>query len=183
VDDIAAQDDAPTAPAAEVQSTAASAAAKPRFTRRFLLLAVAAISLALAILGGTWLVATGGALLPFSDESVVRRYVLDNADDPASVEFDRWGPNDEEGRVAGAIEKRFQERGLTGFGLAMQQMGFPPGSHTIRVRFRAKNRVGAKELVDMLYAVKDGKVVGTQINPFGDDWIEKMLGMWGLPKS
>jgi hypothetical protein len=130
------------------------------------------------MIGGTWLVVTGGAVLPFSDESVVRAYVLDNADDPASVEFDRWGPDDTEGRLAAAVAEH-GTAAVVPFSFGPQAKAwFPPGSLVVRVRYREKNRFGAKMLVDELYSVKDRKVVFHMANFGGDQWLEKMPRPW-----
>jgi hypothetical protein len=94
--------------------------------------------------------AGGGAAPKLAEEELVRDHVLDNADDPASVEFDRWGPHDLKGHP-----KR------------------------VRARLRENNRAGAKELHDRIYWVDGNKIGiffgGIKVRDFddnrrGDNW-------------
>jgi hypothetical protein len=93
-----------------------------------------------------------------AEERTVRDYVLDNAHDPKSVEFDRWGPHD----LAGDL-------GLT----EQLQAGTAPGEQVVRVRYRASNPSGAKQLHDELFVVRKGKAVGRFSNDAGDEWKDR----------
>jgi hypothetical protein len=109
-----------------------------------------------------------------NEDSVVKAYVLDHADDPESVEFDRFGPDDLEGWLPTEIRK--QSSG----GIGVNYVILEKSDKIVRVRYRSKNRAGAKQLHDELYGLKDGKVIPsswTGIIPTatpnydGDEWL------------
>lgn len=81
--------------------------------------------------------AVKAALKLSAEEEVARKYILDTANDPASVEFVAWGPHLENARLLLAIESM----------------------RLIRVKYRAKNAAGAKEFFDDYVLMRDGKAV------------------------
>jgi hypothetical protein len=93
--------------------------------------------------------AAGPAALT-AEESRVRAWVLDNAHDPESVRFDRWGPH-----------------------LGPEGGEAPPGTTVVRVRYRALNRQGARELSDVLVGLQGDRVLWAVPNQAGDDWREE----------
>jgi hypothetical protein len=120
-------------------------------------------------------------LLP--QEAAVRAFILENVDDPKSVEFARWGPHDL-GAKLGAQRKHaflFNERRLIellNYGLDRLKKKFdslPDKPYPlVRVRFRLANRMGGRELVDAVFVV-----VGKTVLPFaaardGDEWMADM---------
>jgi len=87
-------------------------------------------------------------------EKKAAQFIRDNENDPGSVEFSRFGPDDEKGVIIGGQSK--------------------PGGSVIRVRCRAKNLQGAMELKDVLvFQPADGKTTELP-NPWGDDWLKAM---------
>jgi hypothetical protein len=89
-------------------------------------------------------------------EKAVRDWIVDNANDPASVQFARWGPHN--------------PKGNDDF-LAPLGVDVPKGVAVLRVRWREKNKVGALTLHDELFAVSESKVSRIGENHEGDDWI------------
>jgi hypothetical protein len=89
-------------------------------------------------------------------EKAVRDWIVDNANDPASVQFARWGPHN--------------PKGNDDF-LARLGVDVPKGVAVLRVRWREKNKVGALTLHDELFAVSESKVSRIGENHDGDDWI------------
>jgi hypothetical protein len=116
-------------------------------------------------------------------EEAVRAYILDNAGDPESVEFSRWGPHD----LAGALRESFRDARWVVVGPNRMLIGqpmvagnpilpvgfFDKADEVYRVRARGKNGLGAKSLLDILVAVHDGKPYMATPNPYGDDWLER----------
>jgi len=109
------------------------------------------------------------------EEELVRKYILDTAHDPNSVEFDRWGPHD--------LTAELGVTGIVGFCAALdpgtRPISFPKSGmketrpdKVIRVCFREKNALGAKQFKDALFLIQDEKVVEAGVNQFGDDWHE-----------
>lgn len=121
-------------------------------------------------------------------EAAVRAYVLENADDPKSVEWVKWGPHDPKGAVAKAAmlpllegaepshlnlnhrqvidrldrlagKQRRAGRGVSDYAL-------------VRVRYRLRNRAGAIELHDDIFVVGAGGAAVVGLNPHGDEWVE-----------
>jgi hypothetical protein len=127
-----------------------------------------------------------------AEEERVRRYVLDNADDAESVEFVLWGPSasratlkklwedasaryDERIREQGAAAKAKEVPSANPFRRALSAKA----SGVVRLRYRAKNRLGAKVLVDLLFILfEDGTIIPIE-NPSGDKWAESENGTAG----
>jgi hypothetical protein len=76
------------------------------------------------------------------DESAVRKYVLDHADDPASVDFAEWGPN-----IPAETYRRAKEGGGDAGGLALPPLADEgkPLRAFVRVVYGAEGRHGARE--------------------------------------
>jgi hypothetical protein len=107
-------------------------------------------------------------------------YLLDNANDPKSVEFSRWGPDDLSGKTIAAYAKAKKVPFVNG-SLLVGDLGIPNGGdifakadQIVRVRYRAKNAAGALQLSDLLVGLKAGKVTGTLENSLGDEWLDKL---------
>jgi hypothetical protein len=95
----------------------------------------------------------------------VKDYILDNANDAKSVEFQRWGPDDLDGQLRGLLA------------------AFKNVDQIVRVRFREKNEKGAFVLQDLLAYIQDGKVILTPTNKMGDNWIEIFKSQAPKPKT
>jgi hypothetical protein len=95
----------------------------------------------------------------------VKDYILDNANDAKSVEFQRWGPDDLDGQLRGLFA------------------AFKNVDQIVRVRFREKNEKGAFVLQDLLAYIHDGKVILTPENRMGDNWLEITKSQAPKPKT
>ena len=106
-----------------------------------------------------------------ADEKTVKAFILDNADDPKSVEFAAWGPvvsGDELRKLTAEVEARraadpSRRDGDTGRDSVMEAAAAAVNS-LVGVKYRANNRMGAKELHDEVWLVgKDGSTysIGT----------------------
>jgi hypothetical protein len=127
------------------------------------------------------------------EEEAVKKYILDHANDPKSVEFVTWGPHDLKGeldalskdisRTWGEIdkvrredEKARKDRGefvITGPTLPQVKQEHVSGD-ILRVRWREKNKAGALEVYDSLFTVRNGKVIDATPQRNGDEWLVKM---------
>jgi hypothetical protein len=107
------------------------------------------------------------------EEEVAQKWITDHAHDPASVEFDTWGPHD----LQGELGLTWQPRSLLA---RMLELGGlkggekPRPAKIIRVLLRAKNQFGAKQLQDYLLLLQDDKVVAAYHNKWEDDWKKPM---------
>jgi hypothetical protein len=119
------------------------------------------------------------------EESLVRKWVLETANDPSSVEFDRWGPHDLNvkygtayllGGVPVVLADNQEARAVAFAGDGKQP------SKIIRVRFREKNTKGAKQMKDWLIEIQGEKIVHVETNIAGDDWRIPLLKARDLPQ-
>ena len=123
------------------------------------------------------------------EEALVRKHILDNANVPAAVVFDRWGPHDLEGKVwkevlaflgmarnLTLIDRKDPDNQIYLVRLLRPQ-GLDPTKKLmyVRVRFRATNDVGATGLFDEVYSIQGGRILGSLDNDCGDDWRAKVL--------
>ncbi len=102
-------------------------------------------------------------------EAMVKASILDNAGDPDSVKFARWGPHDLTCKSALVP----QDMDAMIWPLVPFQGFVKDGSGPcplVRVRFRMKNDRGALAVVDLLFGLRKGKVVFAATNPYGDGW-------------
>jgi hypothetical protein len=127
-------------------------------------------------------------LLP--QEEAVKAFILDNANDPKSVELAKWGPHDLKAEV-GLRPKHwlfFYYRGgslkgdertkrlLKALNYALERLRTEaeamPGQATpvVRVRFRLANEMGGRELHDALFLVTGKMVLPLGDNNLGDNW-------------
>lgn len=105
-----------------------------------------------------------------AEEQAVRAFVLDHADDPKSVEFDRWGPN-----ADAELLRRFRENHSPDMSPEWLLTGvpIPEDRRIVRCRFRSRNAHGHLRLQDDLYFLdKDGKVIHGAPGNGGDRWLE-----------
>ena len=158
-----------------------------------------------------------------ADEKAVAVFVIDNADNPKSVEFARWGPNVigkeyadmvKDARAANdALNKRQDAATKTQWdaedkakavhgekpdihpNISSVQMGFnpidnpgnycppffsaPPTTENVkafvRVKYRAANGGGGKQMVDGIYSITQGDQPKVTLVGFGsDDWFESL---------
>jgi hypothetical protein len=102
------------------------------------------------------------------EEEIVKKWVTDHAHDPASVEFDTWGPHDLQAELGVTWPPRYLARvqGLAGIRGGEK----PEPAKVVRVSFRAKNAHGAKAFQDYLILLQNDKVVAIQHNQWDDDW-------------
>jgi hypothetical protein len=128
------------------------------------------------------------------EEEAVKKYILDHANDPKSVEFVTWGPHDLKGELAALAKEvsRVSDE-LNGVRLENEKAqaktqnihvpaapGFPKAKREdtsgpiLRVRWREKNKAGALEVYDSLFTVRDGKVIDATPQRNGDEWLVKM---------
>ncbi len=96
------------------------------------------------------------------EEEAVQRFVLANANDPKSVEFDRWGPHLDEG-VTWPIDIG---PSLFNVGNETPVKGKP--AKMLRTVFRGKNQFGATVIEDKVFIVQNGEVVLAEQNNMGD---------------
>src|SRR5262245_20909664 len=108
------------------------------------------------------------------EEKLVRAWILENADDPKSVAFASWGPHDLKAQVG--MKAAHELVILTPYAGqvnairdALKGMGEGPLA-AVRVRYRMKNKAGALELYDHLFAVGRGKAAAFNPNEYGDGW-------------
>lgn len=78
--------------------------------------------------------------IPHSDETAVKEWLRQNVHDTTGLEFVSWGPHGVD----------------------------DVGNKVVRLRFRSRNALGAKVLSDQLFAVRDGKVLRSFENHWGD---------------
>jgi hypothetical protein len=100
-------------------------------------------------------------------ERLVKKHVLENEDDPASVQFalfDTWNALDDP-----EVIDSVQEGGL----FSPQEMAEikKQGWGYVRVRYRANNRNGALQLLDTIYFVSNEQVSWFDSNKSGDQWV------------
>lgn len=115
-------------------------------------------------------------------EARVRQFILDNADDPESVQFASWGPHDLTGelrRLTGQyIEARRprEDDGFSTTGPSWYDPAIRDSDYIVRVRFRTKNRLGALELLDTLCFLRNSEqgVAYIYPNPLGDQWLSRL---------
>lgn len=116
-----------------------------------------------------------------TEEQLVRRHILDRADDPSSVEFAQWGPHATKGELT-ARKVYSHIKWQDG------DEGVDTPAVLIRVVYREKNKLGALERHESVFQVEGGKLtdyprflvtrngraVPLSIVPSaGDDWIER----------
>jgi hypothetical protein len=122
-----------------------------------------------------------------SDEQKVRAWIIDHADDPKSVEFVSWGPHDLKGELRAMAEKQRTGAGPFVFFNPVRDM-IEEADKVLRVRYRAKNRLGATQLYDSLVFMGEhegatlgrGKVA-VMNNDLGDDWLQTMRKLLAPP--
>ena len=102
------------------------------------------------------------------EEELVKKYVLDHANDAKSVEFATWGPHSLKDELGFPSEEVGQQKAEQGFA-------------ALRLCWREKNRAGALERHDSIFFVRNSKVHHAFPNQDGDDWIpaaqERMVQM------
>jgi hypothetical protein len=84
-----------------------------------------------------------------AEERKVRDWIINNEDDPKSLEFASWGPHDLKGGLWGTVSVK-----------------------TIRVRYRSKNLLGSLRLHDVLVYISDNGRIRAEDNYGGNDWME-----------
>src|SRR5438309_327843 len=95
-------------------------------------LALLAAGCSAAVSGNGRATAGHGAAPALPEERLVLAYILDNANDPPSVEIAKWGPHGLDDKLAVKF---------------------------VRAKYRANNRNGAKELMEEQFVIEEGKVV------------------------
>jgi hypothetical protein len=92
-----------------------------------------------------------------AEERLVKKYIVDHANDPDSLRFVKWGPHDPDRKLSATLPGKFT--------------GLPDGYY-VRVCYRAKNHNGAMQFYDALVVVQGARVKGAVGNGYGDDWQE-----------
>lgn len=117
---------------------------------------------------------------PNKQEGAVRAYVLENVDRPKSVEFVRWGPHDLKaklramaGRATAVLKPRTVKALNYPDGQFLKDIKVKPQGPLPLVRVRLRlDRGGGKELHDVIFAVRDGRVWPFATNEWGDSWLK-----------
>lgn len=106
-------------------------------------------------------------------EALVKAYLLDVLDDPNSLKVARWGPHDLacKYRVVAYDCVYLDGNAFYDALLKLDEKGGP--LPVVRLRFRAKNKAGALQLADLLFAVKGQKVV--PLGEGSDSWPARLL--------
>jgi hypothetical protein len=108
-----------------------------------------------------------------SVEAIVAKHIVDNANDPKSVEFAKWGPNLLMSDLTPVQQKQFWSA------LATWKDGEQPKGF-VRVAYREKNVQGALELRDLIVLVlADGRVNMWTATEGGDQWRDSILKGFG----
>jgi hypothetical protein len=103
-------------------------------------------------------------------EARAKKFILDNEDDPKSVQFVSFGPNDAKGELHALTAKLHVDERMELFNTDV--LLFQRTNRVARVRYRSSNGHGGIELRDELVHLDDdghGTAVG---NPYGDAWLE-----------
>jgi len=102
-----------------------------------------------------------------AEEELVKAHILEEADDPKSVEFIQWGPHDLTGElglnkwVGWRPHHADKNRPLKVLRVVYRE-NVPARSPAVRLE--------AKERFDMIFAVQNGKVLTGFGNEWGDNW-------------
>lgn len=107
-------------------------------------------------------------------EAQVAKFVRDNANDPGSVEFVRWGPNAKPGEwkafMGGGYDPAYEIAGLP------QPKNRPKSyithdGHVVRLIYREKNDAGALQIKDAVFFIENDGRIRRVDNPHGDGWL------------
>ncbi len=116
-------------------------------------------------------------------ETSVKAYILDNADDPDSVKFVKWGPHatrtEKQDLAWGPVKDNFSHLNTTlekslerATDLAADKALWPV--LVIRVRYRLRNNFGGLELHDTLFVAKGAAIIPIGDTQGGDTWAAVM---------
>jgi hypothetical protein len=147
-----------TSPVPEAIPTDSPAKRKPTATKKLLIVVAALFSLFVALpIGVVWL-SRGTVDLPVlnqakSDKDAIKKYVLENANDPSSVEFLEFSkPSPAKLSFTPSPQSR-----------QVSPSELNPWPHTVEVKLRARNRLGALMVDTTTFCLsEDGRVLSVQ---------------------